>query len=73
MPPECQGEEYFDPGACQGSFPSVGRRRANFVRNEAFRYAAVSAALAAVALLATYFPARRVSSVDPAIALRADV
>ena len=35
-------------------------------------YASVSAALAAVGLLATYLPARRASRVDPVVALHAD-
>ena len=36
-------------------------------------YASVSAALAAVGLLATYLPARSASRVDPVVALHADV
>jgi predicted permease len=36
-------------------------------------YVGVSCALAAVALVATYLPARRASRVDPIVALRADV
>jgi putative ABC transport system permease protein len=36
-------------------------------------YAVVSVALAAIALLATYLPARRASHVDAIVALRADI
>jgi putative ABC transport system permease protein len=35
-------------------------------------YVAVSAALASIALLATYLPARRAARIDPNAALRAD-
>jgi predicted permease len=38
-----------------------------------FTYAAVSAGLAAVALLGTWLPARRASSIDPIVALRAEM